>query len=230
MSKYQWQAKRRSNLTFFVWLKRFSQWRSFLVIMVVASLGIAATQALFRDVEKSQQGTFVVGTLDLTLEEENGAQVAQNITVTKIGSQKTLAGEKTWKIHNQGSLDGDLAFKLANVQNLENGCNEPESLVDSTCDNPGDGEGELGSELIFQVIVGQGNQARTLVTSDLSPAHVDQFEQQWNQANPPIKVKAGQTLDVTLKWHNKENSLGNEVQSDSLQFDVIYELEQIVNQ
>ncbi len=230
MSQFRQSYRCQSKMSFTHWFEHFARWRSFIVVLVVASLGIAATQALFRDVEKSQQGTFVVGTLDLTLANQDGSQVAQNITMTKIGSQKQLNGEKTWKIHNQGSLDGDLAFKLANVHNFENGCNEPEALVDSTCDNPGDGEGELGSELSFQVIVGQGDQARTLVQSDLSPDHVDQFAQQWDQADPPIKVKAGQTLEVTVKWKNKPNSLGNEVQSDSLQFDIIYELQQIVKQ
>jgi len=207
-----------------------SHWHSILVIILVGAIGIATTQALFRDIEQSKHGVFVVGTLNLALEEEDGGQLAQSIFIENIGSKKNIAGEKTWKINNIGSLDGNLAFKLSSVNVLENGCNEPEALVDTSCDNPGEGQGELGSEITFEVIVGKGSDAKTLVVSDLAQNNVDQFEIQWNQANPQIKIGASENIFLTLKWYSDAGGLGNEVQSDSVTFDIIYELQQIVTQ
>ncbi len=210
-------------------IKSYSHWKSVLVIVVIASIGIAASQALFRDIEQSQKGTFVVGTLDLAVNDDAGGQEPQSIKIEKVGQKKSVQGEKTYNLRNVGSLDGKLYFRLSNLVNYENGCNEPEALVDTTCDNPGPDEGELGQKIILQIVVGEGNDAQVMATSDLASTNADQFQSQWIQAGP-VTIPAGKTLPITLKWQSKEGGLGNEVQSDSVTFDINYELRQIVTQ
>ena len=210
-------------------LKSYSHYKSVLVIIVVGSLGIAASQALFRDIERSQKGTFVVGTLDLAVSDDEGGAQPQSIQIQKLGATKEVAGEKTYQLRNVGSLDGLLEFRLDRLVNYENGCNEPEALVDTSCDNPGPDQGELGQNIILEVVVGEADEAQVVATSDLATANQDQFQLQW-QAHDSIVVSAGQTLPVTLRWKSKPGGLGNEVQSDSVVFDFTYELRQIINQ
>lgn len=211
-------------------LKNHRYFKSILVIIIVATVGIAASQALFRDIEQSKKGTFLVGTLDLEVDDAGFSKTTTSIVVENIGKTKSLDGARTYDIRNVGSLDGELYFRLANVENLENGCNEPEALVDTTCDNPGDGQGELGSELEFEVTTDDGNGERTLVVSNLAPGNESEFETQWKQADPKVKIPAGKTIPVTIKWQSQAGALGNEVQSDSVKFDMVFELKQIITQ
>jgi len=200
--------------------------RNLIVIVGVAAVGLASTQALFRDVEQSQQGVFVVGTLDMTVKE--GGEVAESIVVNNIGESATTNGGKTWTINNVGSLPGKLTFKLENVQNFENGCNEPESLVDASCNDPGESEGELGQSISTVVSLDQGEGFQPVVAANLASDQANQYFDQWQANAGRVIIPASGSVDVKFEWSADQYSLGNEVQSDSIMFDVVFELEQIV--
>ena len=85
---------KRNFDNWFATLKHYSHWRSLIIIIIIAVIGIAASQALFRDVEQSQRGTFVVGTLDLSVSDDLGGETPQSIKIQKIGKNKQVAGEK----------------------------------------------------------------------------------------------------------------------------------------
>lgn len=201
--------------------------KSIAIIVAVAVVGLASTQALFRDVEKSQQGVFVVGTLDMNVEDESG-QVAESIVVSNVGEQSTLSGGKTWTVKNAGSLPGRLTFQLTNIRNYENGCNEPEEIEDSTCGNPGELEGELGAAINTAVSYRQGQTEQTAVNANLATDAVNEYLSQWQANAGNVVVPPGGQVEVSFSWSADEFSFGNEVQSDSVMFDVVFELEQIV--
>jgi len=202
--------------------------RNLVMIIGVAAVGLASTQALFRDVEQSQRGVFVVGTLDMNVEEPSG-QVAESIVVSNVGESLNMSGGKTWVVRNIGSLPGRLNFSLDNIRNIENGCNEPEALVDATCGDSGNEEGELGQNIQTQVTLTKNNAVTQVISATLAGDQVDAYKEQWltnagNRIIPP-----GGSVEVTFAWQTDDYAFGNEVQSDSVVFDVVYELEQVTN-
>ncbi|HQM15914.1 MAG TPA: hypothetical protein PLM16_01760 [Candidatus Woesebacteria bacterium] len=197
---------------------------SALIIATVGVGGYFGTQALFSDTETSTTANFTVGTMDLDVSGKNGTAF-DSFLVQNIGADGTVEGGKTWTINNVGSLPGRLTFALQGLANYENGCNEPEALADTTCANPGTGEGELGNYL--QTVV-KLNDA-TIVTSNLADANGGSFESQWLANTTPGDriIPPGGSATVTMNWAIDHDAYGNEIQSDNLDFDVVFTLEQV---
>ena len=143
--------------------------------------------------------------------------------MANIGADGTVSGGKTWTINNTGSLPGELAFKVVDLRNYDNGCNEPERLVDTTCDTPGLGQGELGNAISTVVKVGD----TTVVNSNLATANQATYQTQWDAAQKVV-IPAGGSTTVTMDWATDPASYGNEVQSDSLDFDIQFDLTQVI--
>lgn len=59
-------------------------------------------------------------------------------------------GGAALKLQNIGD-PGILSMNVTNLKDFEMGCNEPESLADSTCGDPGEGEGELSKRLDMRI-------------------------------------------------------------------------------
>lgn len=208
-------------------LQKFGLLKSLFVISLIGVVGFMTTQALFIDREESAESTFVVGTLDMTVEGPSNKQ-AESLQITGVGAQNIVSGGKTWVVNNVGSLPGELTFSLSNVKNLENDCNEPEALVDSSCANPGDGLGELGQNIQTTIKLKENSQERTIFTSDLSSANVAQYEALWKANAGKIIVPPGGSTSVTIDWSTEGNDFSNEVQSDSTTFDITFNLKQVV--
>ena len=122
---------------------------SLLTIGLVASVAFGATQALFSDTETSQDNTFSTGTLDLTVDGQDDPNV---VHVTLANMKPGDTAQYQWVLANAGSLTGKPWIEITNVKNYDNGCNEPElGVPDSTCNDPGLGEGELGQFLMMQL-------------------------------------------------------------------------------
>ena len=201
--------------------------QTLLIVFMIAFLGIATTQALFRDVEQSQKGVFVLGTLELDVMDPNGG-AAQSIVVEKLGSGEVLSGSKTWLIKNVGSLPGRFSLSLKNLKNLENGCNEPELLVDKTCNNPGEGEGELGQQITAKFSLLENNKLVELGTLMMNNEATQNLDKIFNQRVQKIVIPAGKSVRLTLDWDTSQANYGNEAQSDSVAFDLVFDLEQVV--
>lgn len=194
---------------------------SVMVIGVVAVTTFQATKAYFTDSAKSLGSNFTVGTLDLSVGGANGTNIEPFI-INNIGADNTsLSGAKTWTITNNGTLPGRLYFKLENIQNKENGCNTPEAKVDVTCDDPGVGQGELGKLITTKIYLND----QLVTTTNLADGAGTAIVEAWNRLSPTI-LTANQTTNVKLEWSMAPEGYGNEIQSDSLGFDVGFDLVQ----
>ena len=190
---------------------------------VVGGVGIAATRAFFSNRETSTGSTFTVGTLDLKVGDADGTNIEPFI-ISGIGSSSDISGEKTWTVKNVGSLPGRLYINLKNVVNYENGCNEPEAKEDITCANPGAGEGELGDVVVAKIYLDGVEK----VSSNLNEASVAKIGTDWS-ALEPIILEGGTQKTIKIDWKTLRAEYGNEIQSDSLTFDVDFDLVQLIN-
>lgn len=206
-----------------------------LFILIAAGViggSIAVTQALFSDTETSDTNTFAAGTLDMTVDGENGTAF-DNIAVTNIGADGTVSGEQEWTIVNTGSIPGTLAFQVTNIANTENGCNEPELVTETTCAN--DNLGELGNSITATIQIDRNNDGdyadvgeTPVATSTLATANQAAFATQWNANAGTVSVPATNgTVKVKMNWSNNPASYGNEIQSDQLGFGVRFDLTQV---
>lgn len=201
--------------------------KSIFVIAITASIaGFALTQSLFRDTERSAQSAFVVGTLDMAVDGKNGT-AAENITVTNLGSSAAQSGGKTWRINNVGTLPGKLSLHVENLISNENGCNEPEELVDNTCANPGANQGELGSRIATSIALTKEGSTKTIITTTLEATNAPQFAQQWETNAGAVIVPPDGQVDVTFSWEMDDAEYDNSIQSDDVTFDLVFDLKQV---
>lgn len=194
---------------------------SLLVVLAVALATFAATSAYFSSNSSTTGSKFVVGTLDLAVGGTGGSSV-EPFLIDNIGETSVTSGSKTWVVTNKGTLTGRLYFKLVNVSNTENGCNTPELAVDASCDNPGTGQGELGKQIAIKVYLND----LMVAESDLDEVNKNKITAAWSNLTP-VMLKAGETARVKLEWLMANESYGNEIQSDSLGFDVDFSLVQV---
>ncbi len=195
------------------------------LILVIGLVGLGAF-AYFSDTETSSGNVFTAGTLDLRVDGQDDPYVAK-FTLSNLKPGDATAGGgywitpgKTlvWKAKNVGSLPGKLTIYMTNVVNYENNQNEPEALVDPTTGNL---EGELGNYVRPQCfyngawcneigsITGIGSGKWNIVTDKpLAPGAEAEIIINW-WINDPAPAK---------------NS--NIIQSDSVEFDIVFQLDQ----
>jgi len=123
------------------------------VIGVVAAIAVGGTIAYFSDTETSAGNTFTAGTLDLKVGNQDDPNIAVILDNVKPGDTKY----EYWTLKNSGSIAGKPYISFGSILNKENGCTDPERDLDASCDNPGDGQGELGSFLYTQMYWRQGS-------------------------------------------------------------------------
>ena len=196
---------------------------SFLAILAVSMATFAVTSAYFSSKAITSGSKFTVGTLDLEVGGVGGSNV-EPFVIDNIGDNGVSSGSKSWTVSNKGTLTGRLFFKLANVKNYENGCNTPELEVDSTCNNPGEGQGELGNLITVKVYLNDV----VVAESKLNELNKDAIATAWNNMQPVI-IQSGKNVLVKLEWSLLPDNYGNEIQSDSLAFDVNFDLTQSTN-
>lgn len=134
---------------------------SALVLFVMGALALGGTGAFFSDTETSIGNTFTAGAIDLKIDNEsyyNGVlSTTTSWTLTDLTIQKFFdfpdlkpgdVGEDTISLHVNNN-DSYLCANVKLTSNNDNGCNEPEGLVDGSCGDPGVGEGELASNVNF---------------------------------------------------------------------------------
>ena len=193
---------------------------SLIIIAGVGTAGFAATRAFFRARVQSTDSSFTVGTLDLSVNDKQEA--VDNFVFAGIGASGNIAGSKTWTVKNTGTLPGRLYFSLANLDNQENDCNRAEIADESTCE--ADSIGELGGVISAKVSV----DGTTMVEQKLANANQADYAAQWN-AKPEIIIPAGESVSVVMEWNANQNDYNNSIQSDSLTFDTVFDLVQLVN-
>ena len=203
------------------------------IISVAAASVVGVTIAYFNDAEISDGNIFTAGSLNLKVNDDctyNGQPVQEctwqgtdltnqlffNYGDVKPGDQ----GENSISLHVYDN-PAWVCAQISNLKNYENGCNNPETKAgDTTCDNPGEGQGELQDYLKLDVwrdancnnIQDPGEQLivdNQSLTATSTWAIADK-----NTGTGPITNAC-----IGVKW-NVPVATGNMIQGDSLTGDV----------
>ncbi|GAI22921.1 unnamed protein product [marine sediment metagenome] len=180
-------------------------------IGLVASLAGAGTMAYFNDTETSEGNTFTAGTLDLKVDGRDDplpVKISVNDVAPGLSSPK-WSSNYTWYLKNVGTIkDVKAQMHIVVTKNLENGYTEPEAAVDNTP------EGELAGVLMVEIIFNGGFVTRGyLADLNCKDIHFPPWESDW--ASNTVKLKC-----------SIDSEVGNEIQSDIVEFDIVFRLEQ----
>lgn len=211
---------------------------SVLTIGLVASVAFGATRALFSDTETSTGNTFTAGTLDLEVDGENDPDVV-HVSLSNMQPCDGVGGAEhstityMWTLSNVGSLAGQPWIEITNLVDNDNACNEPEADVpDTTCGDPGPGEGELGQNLFMQInaagaggfeyphglgCVDGGRNCPLTYWAGHGPVG----QGSWEVIGPSSSI-APMVLELEIPC-----SVDNIIQSDSTEFDIVFHLDQV---
>lgn len=131
------------------------------------------------------------------------------------------SGNVTLNLTNIGDL-GTLSMNVTNLLDSEKGCNEPESLADSTCGDPGEGEGELSKKLDMLIWWDDNNNGlyeppgETLIAADTL----------YNIAG--VTYNLGPLDNTEIKYLGiawaVDSTVGNEIMGDECTFDIQFGL------
>lgn len=195
-----------------------------LIVFIGGVLTFGATNAFFSDTESSVANTFTSGAIDLTVDNEsyyNGvfnestSWAASNLTVEKFFNFLDLKpndyGEDTISLH-VATNDAYLCANVTLTSNNDNGCTEPEGLVDGSCGDPGEDEGELAGLVNFiwwaddgdnvleddETIISQGNFGQLGVGNSYPLTLADSDENIWTGEGGP--VPGNETLYIGKAW------------------------------
>ena len=205
-----------------IYMNKKKIWLSGALVVLVGTTAAVGTFAYFSATRTVTTSKFTTGTLDLNVA-SNGS-VLEPFVIENLGANANIDGTKTWTITNTGSLPGKFLVRLKNVANKENGCNDQEASAEPAC--AADTLGELGNVINLKLTVDNETTPRT--QSTLATANENVTGLAWNAA-APIIMESDDTKTVTASWAVGENDYGNEIQSDSVEFDMNFRLLQIIN-
>jgi len=195
-------------------------WLSVGLVILVVGGAVGATAAYFTAQRTVSTNKFTAGTLDMNVQSDS--VVNKPFVIENMGENANISGTQTWTVKNTGSLPGRLLVRLGNLVNKENGCNDQEKDAETTCEE--DATGELGGAITLNVALdGVDKVSSTLATTNQSKIGSD-----WNGLTPII-LQPNESRTVTAHWATDESSYGNEVQSDSLEFDLNFRLVQLID-
>lgn len=197
-------------------------WISILLILGAATAAGIGSFAYFSATRTAENNTFTAGTLDLSV--TGPSSIANEpFVIENMGANANLNGSQTWTIENTASLPGKLLVRIVDLENFENGCNDQEESVEPSCAL--DNNGEFGG-VINAVIALDGIDQ---VSSTLAQADMLKMGDDWNDLVLPVIMNPGDTRTITFHWATDENAYGNEIQSDSVRFDLVFQLIQEID-
>lgn len=187
-------------------------------------LAIGATTAYFSDTEISSANTFTAGTLDLKLDNGDVNVIKFSINNMSPGNQPT----GSWKLTNAGSLNGYLDIENILITSKENGCTEPEGVLDSTCGNPGIGEGELQDLVNLRLYVdkdkdGYWSTGDYMIYNGATGSIASSYD-----LNELIPASGEVIIRAVFDWWSSPND--NLAQGDSMEVSFAFELSQTSGQ
>lgn len=194
-------------------------WLSTSIIVLVLGAAVGGTYAYLTAQRTTSQNKFAAGTLDLSVTGNNNV-ANEPFVIENIGENGDISGTKTWTVKNTGTLPGRLMVKLSGVANEENGCNDQEKDAEPNCD--ADNNGELGGVVTANVGLDGVDKVSSLLTTALQ----DKIGTDWDGLSI-VTVAPGAQKTVTIHWNTPGSAYGNEVQSDSVKFDVVFRLNQL---
>lgn len=135
-----------------------------------------------------------------------------------LGANANFSGRKTWLVRNNQNESGRLLLGLSDLVNLENGCNDQEKSADSNCQKLKD-KGELGGKIKLVIALDGIDK----VNSFLLESQQGKISKDWNKL-PAVIIRPYQSRLVTAYWSVGENDYGNEIQSDSVEFNLNFRM------
>ena len=129
------------------------------------------------------------------------------------------SASRTMLVRNDSGEPAKLAFTADDIVDAENGCNAPESLVDTTC---GPDQGELGHAVQFSLTVDPENDG----TFEAAPRWAGTLYDITSPRVIDADVPAHGTVGVRIHGILPFATTGNEVQTDRLGFGLRITLEQ----
>lgn len=196
-----------------------------MVIAAVSALAVGSTSAYFSDQVTSQGNTFAAGTLVLNVDGQHSNVVKFNVANLRPGSQP----KGTYAIANVGTINGYLDIENVTVTSQENACNAAEVLAgDTTCGNPGVGEGELQDVLNVRLFVDRDGDG-WIGASDtvFYNGKVKNLPPSFD-LNEPVAAGANTAISAVFDWWSTPSD--NLAQGDSFTLDLTFELAQTAGQ
>lgn len=199
---------------------------SLAIIGAVSAIVAGGTIAYFSDTETSTGNTFTAGTLDLKLNAGDANVVMFNVSNLVPGQ----SGGAEVTLNNAGSINGYIDFDFSNLVDRDNSCIEPEIGDEPGCvaQGTGAGTGELDSNLNITAYIDENNNdaydvvGDTLVYQGLASGIVGAGLQNYVFNSTAIKA-------FRIDW-NVDLAVNNIIQSDSVGFDITFELAQTAGQ
>jgi predicted ribosomally synthesized peptide with SipW-like signal peptide len=191
---------------------------SLLMIGMVAAMAGAGTFAYFEDVETVAGNTITAGSLDLVINGDN--PIESHFEVDGIQpSEKAV--KRCINLTNIGDCDGYLSIWIVNLTDYDNGCTEPEGDVDTTCGDPGLGEGELSENLMIKIWEGCCGTATVHYVGTLANFTAHHYSQDTQLYLGDLDSGETRYFHVGCRV---PNNVGNEIQTDSSEFDIMIDL------
>lgn len=184
-----------------------------ILVTVICLIFLTAmgSYALFNAKKTISTNKFSAGTLDLDV--SSTGNINQPISIDNVGGSGKIDGSRTWTVKNIGTLPGKLIFNLQNINNLENGCNAPEIEAEPNCES--DNTGELGQAITINAQVDGVEVAQ----STLQNGHDFSY-------NKVSILQPNDSVELVINWQESDVGYGNEIQSDTTNFDMTFRLEQ----
>jgi|WetSurMetagenome_2_1015567.scaffolds.fasta_scaffold03225_9 hypothetical protein len=203
-----------------------------LVLMSLALAGglVGSAFALLGDTETSTGNIYTAGTLNLTVDGRDDANV-QHVIMDKVyphGADYTYQNfNHQWVVKNEGNLPGTFWVEIKNIQNLENDISEPE--VDAGDTTPD--VGELGG--LTWVKFSENDWGDPYPSLGwVGSTQFNPFNTALNMPSSSVVIPPGSSMKVYMwfDWpsHDGYYGIDNTAQGDSLQFDIVFHLEQSI--
>lgn len=187
------------------------------VLMLIVSCALigVGTFALFSDTASSSGNNFAAGNISIDVSPYGVLPLSYSNLKPGFTELNDI------EVYNNGSLDGRLYMTISNVANDDNGCTEPEAADgDTSCG--GDPDGELGSAVITMTCptcpgpwgIPPGSYTVSDTVNNLEGVAIDLGV-----------IPAGTSITQYLDF-NVPTSIGNEIQSDKVTFDIEWKLVQ----
>jgi|PlaIllAssembly_1097288.scaffolds.fasta_scaffold68610_1 predicted ribosomally synthesized peptide with SipW-like signal peptide len=200
------------------------------VLLMAMVAGV--TIAYFSDTETSDNNTFTAGTLNLTV---NGNDGSNTIVFTVTDANPGQSGSGTWTLVNTGNLAGYVDLENISVTNAENfnaATNESEAANDADTSNA-TGGGELAANLDVVLFVDDGagggtanNRIQDGTEATIYNGKLGSIMASYNQN---LALGSGATTYVSMTW-SVGTGVNNTIMGDSATLNITVELGQTSGQ
>ena len=199
---------------------------SLLGITVVIGLVGLGVFAYFSDTETSSGNLFTAGSLDLKVDDKDDPNVV-HVSFDNMKPGDTV--RQYWTLKNAGTIPGQVSIEFANIVNHENTYLEPEIVAGDTTSDVGELGGFLYTLMKWRQPPGSGswNEIMMVPHGHTFIIHLTGPYGLGENGGPSIPI-LGQNEEVEIElrlwWHPRADD--NKAQSDNVEFDVIFNLDQ----